>query len=564
MTKELAPDRRSHRLALAALLAFTLVNSLCAARWGMPDGATAETSSPWAIDAIAPLGPLNEAYHRFSRAGIESVIYPVFHYAVLAAAYAPYVAYALATGRLAGPSAEFPFGATDPGAFFVHLSWLASLVSALMAAGCVVCVYLIACETSGRRTALWAAMFAALVPPLAYYGASSNLDVPYLFWMLLAVWQLVRAATRQQTWSYVLCGAFASVAVATKDQAAGFFVFFPLLVPWLLYVDLRSRTGDARGRAAMFATLLQDRRLWLAALAALVVFVLANNLVTGLEGYRRHLRFADELYAANVASSGPGLLERQPALLARSAALLVQMVGPPTLLLAAAGIWLALRERRWLALLPVLCALGYYVSMIAPTVSHSRYFIGVTLLLAPLAARAVVAGLEAPRRGWRAAVLATTVAAMICQALLLLHLHQTLARDSRYAMERWIRAHVPAGATIESSTQARYLPRLADRYRYSIVGNSFSATRYALVGSELTSSALRARAPDYVLVLEDSWLSGDPTRVYEPRVRAYYEALLAGDAGYQTVARFATPTWLPWRQITAGTQPTCILLRRRS
>lgn len=551
--------RRAGRMALAALLAFTLVNSLWSARWGLPDGATAETSSPWAIDTVAPLGPLNEAYHRFSREGVENVIYPIFHYVVLAGAYAPYVVFAMATGRLENPRAEFPFGAADPSAFFVQLSWLASLVSALMAAGCVLGVYLITRELSDRRAALWAAVLAALVPPLAYYGSTSNLDVPYLFWTLLAVWQLTCAATRRRAWHYALSGVFASLAVATKDQAAGFFVFFPLLVPWLLILDHRAR-GDSR----LLPALLRDRRLWLATLAAVITFLLANNLVFGLEGYQRHLQFADELYAANVATDAPGLLARQPALFAHSATLLVQMVGPPLLLLAAAGIWLAVRERRWLSLLPVLCVVGYYASMIAPTVSHSRYLLGVAMLLIPLAAQTLAAGLEAPSRTWRAATIATAVAALLCQSALLMHLHGTLARDSRYAMERWVRENVPAGATIESSTQARYLPRLSDRYRYSIVGNSFSATRYNLLGNELTPAALRTRAPDYVLVLADSWLSGDPTRVSEPQIREYYAALLAGEAGYEVVARFATPTWLPYRQITAGTQPTSILLRRRS
>ena len=546
------------RLRLMLLLLFTMVSAVWLARWGLPDGATIETSSPWAVDSVAPLGPLNEAYHRFSREGVDDVVYPLFHYVVLAGAFAPYVAVSWATGRLRDPAAEFPFGAIDP-SFFAHLTLLASFVSALMAAGCVLAVYLIARELFDARTALWSALLAVLVPPLAYYGATSNLDVPYLFWMLLALWQLTRAAQRQRIACYLWCGVFASLAVATKDQAAGFFLLFPLLVPWLIHRDLRSRDPQSPVSAV-----LRDRRLWMAAAAAVVTFTLANNLLFGLDGFRRHLQFADEFYAANVAVDARGLLARQPDLLAHSAVLLVQMVGPPLLLLVTAGIWLAYRERRWLALVPVACAASYYLSMIAPSVSHSRYLLGVVLLLVPLAGSAIVSALDAPRGAWRAIGVAVTAAAVLWQSTLVLNLHLTLGRDSRYAMERWVRTHVPAGATIESSTQARYLPRLSDRYRYAIVGNSFSATRYNLLGAELTLDALRARAPDYVLVLSDSWLSGDPARVEEPAIRAYYAALLGGTAGYQVVARFDTPTWLPYRQITAGTQPTCVLLRRSS
>ena len=554
-TTALAPRRR---LLLVALLLFTLGNTLWCARWGLPDGATVETSSPWAVDSIAPLGPLNEAYHRFSREGIDDVVYPLFHYVVLAGAFAPYIGFSLVTGRLQNPGAEFPFGATDP-TFFAELTLLASFVSALMAAGCVLGVYLIARELFDARTGIWSAAVAVLVPPLAYYGGTSNLDVPYLFWTLLAFWQLIRAARQQRGASYALCGVFASLAVATKDQAAGFFVLFPLLVPWFIHHALRSH--DPRSTPL---SVLRDRRLWIAAVSAVVTFVLANNLLFGFEGFQRHLQFAEEFYAANVAVDTRGLLARQSGLIAHSAVLIVQMVGVPLLLLAAAGAWLAFRRRHWLALLPLVCAAGYYVSMIAPSVSHSRYLLGVVLLVVPLAGSAIVAAIEAPRVTWRAIGIVMAATALAWQSLLLVHLHLTLARDSRYAMERWVRASVPAGATIESSTQARYLPRLSDRYRYAIVGNSFSATRYNLLGTDLTPAALRQRAPDYVLVLSDSWLSGDPTRVEEPNVRAYYAALLAGAAGYEVVARFETPSWLPYRQITAGTQPTCVLLRRTS
>ncbi|HSC06257.1 MAG TPA: glycosyltransferase family 39 protein [Steroidobacteraceae bacterium] len=547
------------RLTLAALLVVALASALCCVRWGLPDGVTIETSSPWAVDSIAPLGPLNEAYHKFSREGIDDVVYPLFHYIVLAGAFAPYIAVSLLTGRLQNPTAEFPFGATDPASFFAQLTVLANLVSALMAAGCVLAVYLIARELFGTRSALWSALLAVLVPPLTYYGATSNLDVPYLFWMLLAFWQFLRAARLQRVADYALCGVCASLAVATKDQAAGFFIFFPLLVPWLISRDLRS--GASRGSAlAVFA----DRRLWIAAASAVATFVLANNLVFGLEGFQRHLKFADDFYAANLAVDARGLLARQPGLATHSAALLVQMVGLPLLALAAAGIWKALRARHSLALLLFFSCIGYYASMIAPSVSHSRYLLGVVLLLIPFAGSAIVAALDAPRQSWRLGGIACLVAALLWQAALLAHLHLMLARDSRYAMERWVRAHVPAGATIESSTQARYLPRLADRYRYAIVGNSFSATRYNLLGTDLTLEALHARAPEYVLVLVHSWVSGDPTRVEEPHIRAYYDALLSGAAGYEVAARFETPASLPYRQITAGTQPTCILLRRRS
>lgn len=545
-------------VAVSVLVAVTTSSCLLAAHWGLPDGASVATANSWAVDSIAPLGPLSEANARFMRVDSEAVIYPLFHYVVLCAVFAPYIAYTLLTGSLSNPHATFPYGAADPGTFFTSLTLIASFVSAAMAGGIVLCVYLIARDLFGRRSGLWAAAFAALVPPLTYYGSTSNLDVPYLFWTMMATWQLLRAAKYQRFVNYCLCGALAGLAFATKDQAAGFFVSWPLLV--VLLVALHRRAMEPTSNLLRAAL---DRRVLGAGIAALLAFALGNNLLFGgWDGFLRHLAFASEYYEANLAHQATGVLDRQPLLLGRSACLVIQMVGLPALALAAGGLALAWRRRNYLALMLPLFALTYYVSIIAPVTALSRYLLGVVLLLMPFAGYAAATALETTRRRVRLAGSMLIALALLWQVALVVHLHATLWQDSRYALERWVRANVPAGTTIESSTQARYLPRLSDRYRYSVVGNSFDPVSYALLANELTLERLEARSPPYILVLSDVGLSGDPGRVTEPELREYYGALIGGRSGYAEVARFETPTWLPYRQLTVGTQPTAILLKR--
>jgi hypothetical protein len=238
------------------------------------------------------------------------------------------------------------------------------------------------------------------------------------------------------------------------------------------------------------------------------------------------------------------------------------MVGLATWVLVAFGAWRAWRLRCTLALLLPLFALTYYVAVLVPTIALSRHLFGVMLLALPFAGLAIASIRELGPRALRIALGVVACAAVGWQLLASVHLHQTLWRDSRFAIADWMERNAPAGAVIESQTQARYLPRLAHRHRYSIVGNSFDAVAYALRTDELTEAALRSRNPDYVLVLVDSGVSGDPNRTRDPTVRAYFENLLEGRAGYRVVARFDTPAWLPYRQITAGTQPSSILLAR--
>jgi hypothetical protein len=184
------------------------------------------------------------------------------------------------------------------------------------------------------------------------------------------------------------------------------------------------------------------------------------------------------------------------------------------------------------------------------------------VLLTPFAGHAVATGLGqsgSAARVWRVAA----IAALATQLALCLNLANMLLKDSRYAMERWVRANVAESSTIESQTQPRYLPRLGARYSYATVGNSFDAVSYDLLGGELTAGGLHSRSPEYVMILATSGLSGDPQRADDPRLRQYFSELEAGSLGYDVIARFETPTYVPFRQVTAGTQPTTILLRRR-
>ncbi len=554
------PDQRRHSLTVLACVLFAVISAGVASRWGLPDGQSEQTTSSWAVDTIAPLGPLNEAKHRFTRDGVDDVIYPLFHYVVLTGAFTPYVGVQWATGEFRNPSSDYPYGAQSPERFFKQLTWIAALVSMIMLAGLLLAVYGIAREIFDRRAALFALAFAALIPPLSFYGATSNLDVPYLFWTAIAVWLLTLLTRTGRLTHYILCGVCVALAVATKDQAAGFFVALPVLVAWATARTL-AREGRPHGAiAALF-----DRRTLATGFAAVITFVLANNLLFGgWAGFKRHLEFADTFYAANIATKEVPLLARQPQILFENAQLTLEMVGLPLLLLVAIGLFVAWRQRHSKAWFLIVPCVTYYVTILAPTNSISRYLLGIVLLLTPFAGAAVAWAIESAHTVRRIAVAGIGILAVAWQGFLVFNLHLTLQHDSRYAMEAWVRANVPAGKPIESATQARYLPRLADRHSYVIVGNSFDAVDYSLRADELTIAALTKRSPEYVMVLADVGLSGDPQRLdpHEPHFQ-YFADLLAGRAGYEVIARFETPSLVRFRQLTVGTQPTTILLRRK-
>lgn len=547
------------RFRLALLIAVALSAFVTGINWGLPQATNPETVQPWALDTIAPIAPLNEAYYRFTRSGNEYVVYPLLHYVVLSAAYLPYMAVAYLSGDLSDPSSTFPYGIRDVARFCQDLTLLARLVSLLMALGIVLIIYVVTRDLAGQRAAFWSALCCSLIAPLSYYAKTSNLDVPYSFWVCLAIWRYVRILDAQRIRDYVLLGMFAALAVATKDQAYGFF----LLTPFVLAYSRARRETAGRISTMVYVRAFVSPPMLFAGVTAIVVYAAANNVfMGGFDGLLRHFARGGNVFdyrqETDVAFYS---LAEQARLLGRTAVLLAQMLGPLTLALSCAGILMAWRQRNLVLLSLLVFSVSYYLFVIVVfDIVFSRYLLVSTALLAPFFGVAVTQLLE-PCRRWRPVMAAIITIALLSQAALVLNLNLTLVADSRYAMANWIRSNVAPGAVIEAQVRQRMLPYISTDYEVRVAGNSGDAITMQAIESELTETALVTRNPDYILILQGLGVTGDPTGWDTPGLRAYYRGLSDGSFGYKQVARFDTPHFLPFRQIP-GTRPTSILLAR--
>ncbi|MDJ0711384.1 MAG: glycosyltransferase family 39 protein [Woeseiaceae bacterium] len=538
--KQLAGEHRWF-LLVSALFAVLVLSRIT---WGLPLAVSAETLSTWPVDTIAPVRPLTEAFFLFSRDGTDPVVYPLLHFVVLDVFYGPYVASQYVLGGFGSPSSEFPFGVENTTAFFQHLTIIARAVSLAMALGIIWSVYRISEEVGNRRSAIMAAAFAGLLAPLTFYAGTSNLDVPYLFWSMLAVLQFVLAWKNGAARHYLLFGVFAAFAVATKDQAYGFF----LALPFALLIRTRRIDG----------------RLLAMGVAGVVAFALGNNLLFGgLDGFLRHLEHAGTIHEELLLATFPDMytFHHQLLLLGQSGQIVVGMLGLGTTALIVLGLFRAVRDRRTVALSLLLIVATYHVFVIMYAgVVLPRYLLGSVLVLLPFAGIAADRLLER-FEGRTALVAGGALFSLGWQLILCVNLGMTLMFDSRYAMEDWIRDNLEPGSRIETQVQHRYLPHLVDDYAIDLVGNALDVITYDTIASELKPEALARRNPPYILVLENLGVTGDPAR-QRPAGRRYFDKLLDGELGYDVLARFETPSLLDYRQVTAGTRPTSVLLGR--
>jgi len=298
----------------------------------------------------------------------------------------------------------------------------------------------------------------------------------------------------------------------------------------------------------------------------LATFALVNNLLFGgLDGFIRHIQFSSELFVHRTLSRGAEYhsLAHQLSVVGESGMLLLQMFGPLMLAAAAIGIVQAVRKRAWVSLSLLSFVAGYYCLTVVLTGEvFTRWLIGVALILTLFVGQACAALLAGSGVSRTVGAILLTLG-LSTQAALAVNLNYTLLRDSRVAMENWMRTHVPRGVRVESQIQVRYLPRLADWVTYEIVGNRYDAIDYALEAAAFDAASLRQRDPDYILMLENSRLTGDPTQQTDPRIIDYFLKLKAGMLGYREVAAFDTPNFLPFPQVTAaGVSLRTVLLMR--
>ena len=350
---------------------------MCGIWWGLPQFWS------WAPDEVLP-GDVFEALRQRFGGGWHG-LYPPVHLYLLALVFLPFEVGA----RL---------GVVDIWAdhSYVVLFLLARGVSALMGVVTIYVVYLCALELGRSRVAgLCSAFLFALMPPFIFYSTTANVDGPYICWFALSLLFYIRAVRTDRLAAYGWFAVTGMLAVCTKDQAYGFYVFPALHLMWHRYRAVSDQTLGGLGRLA------RDGRLWMAATGAVVVFVVGQNLVFNLDGFLAHVALmlgdASQGYQRWEGTVGGHLAMAWAAL-----GQLSWSFGWPALLVCVAGV---ARRSAWRERFLLLPAVSYYICFVSVVLYHyDRFFLGICLVLALFGGSWLATQLEATRgRRWRQA-----------------------------------------------------------------------------------------------------------------------------------------------------------------
>lgn len=446
-------DRTPWVLAGIALLVY-----LPGLTWGLPHATSEVGIRGWDVDSVTAIGVLSEFHNLLVEAKPDWwVAYPLFHYFVLAAVSAPYLAFLVMTGGLSAPQAGYPYGFSDPEGALAILALFGRAVTVLMGAGTIGLVYVAGKLAWDRRAGIVAAVLVMPATPVVYYSRTGNLDVPVLFWMA--------AGVAVMAWIYrdgldvrrgALLGGLAAIAVATKDQAYGAWV--PALVLVCLF------HGVALGRRSGW----WSRPTW-APIGALiaggaVTYAFANGVVFAPGRFVRHVEFLLDYENTfyNVAQLGlthPKTIGGYT-LLARDIVRAVVVAGGlPLVLIGVVALAHPSTRSKWTVLL-LSMLLGYAVLVIAP-ISHMqyRYALLPVVIVSLLAGRLLATGWTAGG-GARSIAVAAGVLAIGWSGTRAVDLTYQMLGDAREEAGAWLQERAVPGDLVGYFGAVSQLPRI--------------------------------------------------------------------------------------------------------
>ena len=521
--------------------------------WGLPSGA--ET---WEVDGIAPLEPLVAAKRLFIDDWWNSGYinkYPMGHFFIVLAVYAPYIVYLFVTGGLSTPDDAYPYGLSEPEMALTVLTLLARGVSVVMGLGIAVLVYLTARDFFGKRGAFFAALIVVFSPAFIYYSHTANVDVPSLFWGAVGLFGFARLVQgRMERFNYLLLGFAVGMGMATKEQVFGLFALLPIPIVVLQIMHHRGRLSHHGHRFSIREVIrvLVDANILWGLGTCILTFVLATHMIFNWDAnvlrlvwraYQIHPEVGNFPYQTTYPVEVSGLFDgwRQ------TFWLLWDSMNPFLLVASIAGVLYFPFKERWAGyfLVPFLS----YLFLVIPTRGflRVRFVMELALVLAFFGGRflsEVWSWGSTRHRAFLGAFGLLWAYSLIYGS----SVNFLMMYDSRYKAELWIRDNLSASASVETYSEPTYLPRLPQ-----------NLTVHRLPFSQEALAGLRERSPDYLILTgakHNRFKEGSPQK-------KLFTRLLQGDFGYQPLQTFQTEFLLA-PNLVPGLSPEIIILTRQN
>jgi 4-amino-4-deoxy-L-arabinose transferase-like glycosyltransferase len=539
--RALSKIKEASHSTLAQILFVAASIRLVGLTWGLP------ASDGWDNDGIAPRDFLPGLIETFTPG--HYFTYPPAQFVLLTLISLPVTIVLLIKSPSLAPSAVIAEAVKVP--YMTAFAVIARGVSIAMSIGIIYAVAKIVELAFGRRASLLAAAACSMNVILTYYGQTTNLDVPYLFWASLSLLMLARTIALHEPKLLRRAAIFAALSVATKDQAYALFVL-GLPIPLVLWAFSDRWVLENKKIVA--------RELLISAAMGVALLLFVDGAVVNPSGFHERVKFltgpASQPYAYYSADARGRVLAAFDSVAKFESYYPIVFVFP-----LAFGFFRAFRvperSKRVVAFVPFFAIVSFtiFFNCIARRTEHRFLLPQMTLWAAYVGVGCdllLSLGPEIARRVFRVAL---AIAAM-WGAFLAIDVEANLILDPRYDAENYLREHVAPGDVIEVHGKNVYLPRFPAKAHVIRIGMDPVGARNPLPGVEEKEDSftdLAKRAPRWIVVdegyggqiLRDAYAGPTSSgRVFSQMqiatsksadVTTFFQGLVAGKLGYKRV-----------------------------
>ncbi|MBD3413051.1 MAG: hypothetical protein GF421_01300 [Candidatus Aminicenantes bacterium] len=419
------------------ILVISFLLNIMAINWGLPS----PSFQGWSANEITPSSVLSGMETKYSREWSSK--YPPLHYYTLSLFYLPVYCIDALNRTSLSPLTLHTI-------YFV----IGRLLSVFMGTFIVFMVYLCGCEVTDRKTAPFASLITAWTPPFLYYSKTANVDIPYLFWFVIALYFFIRILKNHRTSDYILFSGTAAFSIGTKDQAYGLFILTPFIIIYSLY--RRSKVEDS---SPNLIPRVFHKKILLAFVTGTFLFIIIYNLLLNFEGIKSHFLLITGPARGErfFPSSASGFLQ----MLVQTFKNLEFILGWPLLFICILGFVYALTKKKkhpvllWFAVLIA----SYYVTFICIVGKNLvKHLLPIYILMSFYGALCLSFFLHSSRR-FKVMKYLLVIILFANSLFYSFSVNVIMMNDSRYYVENWMKKHIPQNESILFVGSPNFLPR---------------------------------------------------------------------------------------------------------
>ncbi|HOO73434.1 MAG TPA: glycosyltransferase family 39 protein [Spirochaetota bacterium] len=464
---------------ITAVLVFNAAVFLVGITWGLPNNET------WLSDSMAPYHPLLGLSQGFSFGYLNK--YPLVHQFILAVLNLPVLIVAIVNSHpLEGLQfLKFVTLIRSPD-YATFLILIDRLVSVFMGLGIVYYLYRSAKELFNERAGLITAGILSFNAVFNFFSHVAKVEVPYMFWAVLALYKLIHAVKYSKTRDFVYVALFSCLSYGTKDQAYSIFV-----IPFIVYLFIYPVITRERGRPVLSSMFNKNTLVFIVSFIGFSL--IAQNIVLNWEGFLYR-------FSLLIGSSREGGMHYEFSLIGLAAMLggnlysfIYSALGPPMALTVLGGTAYFVIARRnrgreyAVQLIFLLASLSYFICfMLIILQSTARFVLPQSVFLAVYGGFFVDRAIDSLRGRWKPVMACLAALAVVYSLYNTLSVNVEMLTDLRYSVEDWMKQNIPENSVIEYYAYLHYLPRFPD------------GTRSYRVKKDV--SDIEKRKPDYIVI----------------------------------------------------------------